>query len=32
VIDGLGSVIPFFKDMFDELSAFFSGVADNISK
>ncbi len=32
VIDGLGSVIPFFKDMFDELSAFFGGVADNISK
>lgn len=32
VIDGLGSVIPFFKNMFDELSAFFGGVADNISK
>ena len=32
VIDGLGSVIPFFKNMFEELSAFFGGVADNISK
>ena len=32
VIDGLGSVVPFFRDMFDELSAFFGGVADNISK
>jgi len=32
VIDGLGSLIPFFKNMFDELSTFFSGVADNISK
>lgn len=31
VINGLGSVIPFFKDMFEELSAFFSGLADNIS-
>jgi membrane protein required for colicin V production len=30
VIDGLGSVVPFFKDMFDELSAFFGGVADKI--
>ncbi|HRF18981.1 MAG TPA: CvpA family protein, partial [Chitinophagaceae bacterium] len=29
VIDGLGSLIPFFKNMFDELSTFFSGVADN---
>lgn len=30
VINGIGSVIPFFKDMFAELEAFFSGVANNI--
>lgn len=30
VINGIGSVIPFFKDMFAELETFFSGVANNI--
>ena len=29
-INGFGSVIPVFKDMFGELEQFFSGVANNI--
>lgn len=32
VINGLGTLIPIFKNMFDELSVFFGAVADNISK
>ena len=32
VIECLGSIIPFFKNMFEELSAFFGTVADNISR
>lgn len=31
VIDSIGSVIPFFKDMFGKLEDFFGGVAKNIS-
>lgn len=27
IIDGLGVVVPFFRDMFSELNAFFDGVA-----
>jgi membrane protein required for colicin V production len=30
-IDGLGAVIPFFKDMFTDLEQFFSGVSEKIS-
>lgn len=30
-IDGIGSIIPIFKDMFKELKQFFGGVATNIS-
>jgi membrane protein required for colicin V production len=30
-IDTVGSVIPFFKDMFTELEQFFSGVSQKIS-
>ena len=30
-INGLGTIIPFFKDMFSELEQYFSGVAKNIS-
>jgi len=30
-INGFGSIIPFFKDMFGELEQFFDGVAKNIS-
>lgn len=30
-INGMGSVIPLFKDMFEELNNFFEGVATNIS-
>ena len=30
-INGFGSVIPIFKDMFGDLQQFFSGVAKNIS-
>jgi len=30
-IDAVGSVIPFFKDMFTELEQFFSGVSQKIS-
>ena len=30
VINGIGVVIPFFKDMFVDLENFFSGVATNI--
>jgi membrane protein required for colicin V production len=30
-IDGLGAVIPFFKDMFTDLEQFFSGVSQKIS-
>lgn len=32
VINGIGSVIPIFKDMFAELSNFFGGVSTNIPK
>jgi membrane protein required for colicin V production len=31
-INGVGSVIPVFKDMFGELESFFDGVAVNMSK
>jgi membrane protein required for colicin V production len=31
-INGVGSIIPIFKDMFGELESFFDGVAKNISK
>lgn len=31
VINGFGSIIPIFKDMFGELESFFDGVAKNIS-
>ncbi len=31
-INGFGSVIPLFKDMFEDLKSFFEGVALNISK
>ena len=31
VIDGLGSIIPFFKNMFGELEQFFDGLAKKIS-
>lgn len=31
VINGIGSVIPVFKDMFDELKRFFENVSDKIS-
>lgn len=31
VIDGIGSVIPFFRDMFEKLQNFFDGVAKDIS-
>jgi len=31
VINGLGSVIPFFKDMFGDLEQFFGGIARSIS-
>lgn len=30
-IDGFGSILPIFKDMFEELKQFFGGVATNIS-
>ncbi len=30
-INGIGSIIPFFKDMFSELEQFFDGVAKRIS-
>ena len=30
VIDGLGILVPFFKDMFLELETFFEGVSDKI--
>ena len=30
-IDGLGSLIPFFRDMFTQLEGFFSGIPDKIS-
>lgn len=30
-INGLGSLIPFFKDLFDQLQEFFGGVAAKIS-
>lgn len=30
-INGLGSLIPFFKDLFTQLEEFFSGVAEKIS-
>lgn len=30
-INGLGSIVPLFKDMFEELKQFFEGVATNIS-
>ncbi len=32
VINGFGSIIPVFKDMFGELEQFFSGVAKEISQ
>jgi membrane protein required for colicin V production len=32
VIDALGSIIPFFKDMFNELSAFFGKISGEFSK
>lgn len=32
VIDGFGALIPWFKDMFTELSGFFDGVADKLKK
>lgn len=32
VIDGFGSVIPFFRDMFDKLENFFDGVAKDMAK
>lgn len=31
IIDGIGSVIPFFKNMFESLSAFFDGLANKAS-
>lgn len=31
VIDGFGSVIPFFKDMFEKLEGFFDGMAKDIT-
>jgi membrane protein required for colicin V production len=31
VIDGFGTVLPFFKDMFNDLKSFFGAVADKIS-
>jgi len=31
IIDGLGAVIPFFKDMFDELKAFFESMSKQVS-
>lgn len=31
VINGFGTIIPVFKDMFGELEAFFEGVANHIS-
>ncbi len=31
IINGFGAVIPFFKDMFEELKQFFGGVATNIT-
>ena len=31
VINGLGSVIPIFSDMFNELKEFFGGVSDKVS-
>ncbi|HEX7847396.1 MAG TPA: CvpA family protein [Chitinophagaceae bacterium] len=31
-INAIGSVIPFFRDMFTELEDFFGGVSQNISK
>lgn len=31
VINGLGTVIPFFKGMFNDLETFFDGVAKNVS-
>ena len=31
VINGLGTIIPLFKDMFSQLEQYFSGVAKNIS-
>ena len=31
-INGVGSVIPLFKDMFGELESFFDGVAEDIPK
>ena len=30
VVDSLGEVVPFFKNMFADLKTFFGGVADNI--
>ncbi|HEX4875326.1 MAG TPA: CvpA family protein, partial [Chitinophagaceae bacterium] len=30
VINALGSILPFFKNMFDELGHFFEGVADRL--
>jgi membrane protein required for colicin V production len=32
VIDGIGMVIPWFKDMFTELETFFSKIANSIQK
>ena len=32
MINGLGSMIPFFADMFNELKEFFAGVSEKISK
>jgi membrane protein required for colicin V production len=31
VINGFGSVIPFFKDMFGELEKFFDGISHKMS-
>lgn len=31
LLDGLGSVIPFFKDMFAQLESFFDGISNKIS-
>ena len=31
-IDAIGSVIPIFKNMFDQLKDFFGGVSENISR
>jgi membrane protein required for colicin V production len=31
-INGLASIVPFFKDMFTDLQTFFGGVADSISQ